>query len=89
VILESAGPLLQLISELVSRGRSCGELSAADDPERFRSALISLGLGYTLQYWVMVLARERSGDQRSDDQFVDYVSRMLLPHLAGLNCRRA
>jgi hypothetical protein len=51
--------------------------------------MISLGLGYTLQYSVMVLARERSGDQRTDDQFVDYVCRMLLPPLAGLDRRTA
>ena len=89
VILESAGPLLELISELVSRGRSSGELSAADDPELFRSALIALGLGYTLQYSVMLLARERSGDVRTDDQFVDYVCRMLLPPLARLDRRTA
>lgn len=42
-----------------------------------------------LQYSVMVLARERSGDQRTDDQFVDYVCRMLLPPLAGLDRRTA
>jgi TetR/AcrR family transcriptional regulator len=89
VIFESAGPLLKLISELVERGRASGELSAADDPELFRSALISLGLGYTLQYSVMLLARERSGDQRTDDQFVDYVCRMLLPPLSGLKRRTA
>jgi TetR/AcrR family transcriptional regulator len=88
-ILESAGPLLELISELVRRGRDSGELPATDDPELFRSAFIALGLGYTLQYSVMLLARERSGDQRTDDQFVDYVCRMLLPPLGGVERRTA
>ena len=31
----------------------------------------------------------QSGDQRTDDQFVDHVCRMLLPPLAGLDRRTA
>jgi TetR/AcrR family transcriptional regulator len=78
IILESAGPLIDLISELVERGRATGELGASSDPELFLSALFSLGLGYVLQHSVMTLARERSGQHRTDDQFVAYVCRMLL-----------
>ena len=89
LILESSGPLLELISELVSRGRAAGELPATEDPELFRSAFIALGLGYTVQYSAMLLARERSGDQRTDEQFVDYVCRMLLPPLDAAERRTA
>jgi len=89
VILESAGPMLQLISELVGRGRASGEMPAATDPELLRSGLVSLGLGYILQHSVMLLARERTGDHRTDDQFVDYASRMLLPPLEGIERRSA
>jgi len=78
IILESAGPLLELISELVERGRATGELRASTDPELFRAALFSMGLGYVLQHSVMTLARERSGQHRTDDQLVEYACRMLL-----------
>jgi TetR/AcrR family transcriptional regulator len=78
VILESAGPLLELISELVDRGRATGELRASTDPDLFRSALFSLGVGYVLQHSVMTLARERSGQLRTDGQFVEHLCRMLL-----------
>jgi TetR/AcrR family transcriptional regulator len=81
VILESAGPLLELISELVDRGRATGELRPSTDPELFRSALFSLGVGYVLQHSAMSLARERSGQVRTDGQFVEYLCRTLLgPH---------
>ena len=81
VILESAGPLLELISELVDRGRATGELRPSTDPELFRSALFSLGVGYVLQHSAMSLARERSGQLRTDGQFVEHLCRMLLgPH---------
>jgi len=89
VILESAGPMLVLVSELIGRGRASGELPAATDPELFRSGLISLGLGYTLQHSVMLLAREQSGDHRTDEQFVDYAIQMLLPPLEGSERRSA
>jgi TetR/AcrR family transcriptional regulator len=78
IILDSSGPLLDVISELVDRGRATGELRASTDAELFRSALISMGLGYVLQHSVMTLARERSGERRTDEQFVEYVCRMLL-----------
>jgi len=77
-ILESAGPLLELISDLVDRGRATGELRASTDPELFRSALFSLGLGYVLQHSVMALAREQSGQLRTDGVFVEHLCRMLL-----------
>ena len=81
VILESAGPLLELISELVDRGRATGELRPSADPELFRSALFSLAVGYVLQHSAMSLARERSGQIRTDGQFVEYLCRTLLgPH---------
>ena len=78
VILDSSGPLLQLISELVRRGRAAGELRATTDPELFRSTLVSLGLGYPLQHSVMTLAREKSGLHYTDEKFVDYACRILL-----------
>ncbi|HUM11419.1 MAG TPA: TetR/AcrR family transcriptional regulator [Myxococcaceae bacterium] len=78
IILESSGPMLELISELVDRGRATGELRASADPELFRSVLFSIGLGYVLQHSAMTLARERSGQSRTDEQFVEYLCRMLL-----------
>jgi TetR/AcrR family transcriptional regulator len=81
VILEAAGPLLELISVLVDRGRATGELRPSTDPELFRSALFSLAVGYVLQHSAMSLARERNGQLRTDGQFVEYLCRMLLgPH---------
>jgi TetR/AcrR family transcriptional regulator len=78
VILESAGPLLKLISELVERGRASGELHADSDPELFRTAFFALGIGYTVQHSVMLLARSREGLEITDEQFVDYACHLLL-----------
>ena len=78
LILESSGPLLQLISELVRRGSESGKLPPALDPELFRSAVIALGLGYTVQHSAMLLARSREGTERTDEEFVDYVCHLLL-----------
>lgn len=78
VILESVAPLLQLIAELVRRGRESGELPATHDPELFRTALIALGLGYTVQHSAMVLNRSREGVEVTDEQFVDYACHILL-----------
>ena len=79
VILESAGPLLELISELVDRRRATGELRPSTDPELFRSALFSLAVGYVLQHSAMSLARERSGQIRTRRA----VRRVPLPHAPG------
>ena len=62
LILESSGPLLQLLSELVRRVRESEELPTVLDPELFRSAVIALGLGYTVQHSAMLLARSREGN---------------------------
>jgi len=78
LILEGAGPFLELISELVKRGRAAGELRASMDPELFRSAVVSLGIGYTVQHSAMVLAREQRGVEYTDEQFVDYAIRLLV-----------
>jgi TetR/AcrR family transcriptional regulator len=89
VILDSSGPLLALISDLVRRGRAAGELRATVDPELFRSVLVSLGIGYPLQHSVMTLAREQSGVHYTDDQFVDYVCRIVLEPDGALERRTA
>jgi len=78
LILEGAGPLLELINELVKRGRAAGELRASMDPELFRSAVVSLGIGYTVQHSAMLLAREQRGVEYTDEQFVDYAIRLLV-----------
>lgn len=78
LIWESSRPLMDLIFELVRRGRDAGELSPSADPELFRSALVALGLGYTVQQSVMALAREQTGVARTDEQFVNHACRMLL-----------
>lgn len=78
LILEGAGPVLELISELVRRGRAAGELRASMDPELFRSAVVSLGIGYTVQHSAMLLAREQRGVEYTDEQFVDYAIRLLV-----------
>ncbi|HUM12667.1 MAG TPA: TetR/AcrR family transcriptional regulator [Myxococcaceae bacterium] len=89
IILDSSGPLLELISDLVRRGRAAGELRATTDPELFRSVLISLALGYPLQHSVMTLAREQAGLDYTDEQFVDYVCRILLEPDNALERRTA
>ena len=78
LILESSAPLLQLITTLVTRGLQSGELPPSFDPELFRTTLIALGLGYTVQHSAMLLSRSREGIQVSDDEFVDYACRTLL-----------
>jgi len=78
LIWESSRPLMDLIFELVRRGRDAGELSPSADPELFRSALVALGLGYTVQQSIMALAREQTGVARTDEQFVNHACRMLL-----------
>jgi len=89
IILDSSGPLLALISDLVLRGRAAGELRDTTDPELFRSVLISLGIGYPLQHSVMTQARERSGVHYTDEHFVDYVCRILLEPDSALERRTA
>jgi len=78
LIMESAAPLLQLINALVSSGRESGELPPTVDPELFRTVLIALGLGYTVQHSAMILSRSREGVQVSDEQFIDYACLTLL-----------
>jgi hypothetical protein len=48
------------------------------DPELFRSAVVSLGIGYTVQHSAMLLAREQRGVEYTDEQFVDYAIRLLV-----------
>ena len=83
LILESAGPLLRLISELVRCRGESGKLPQAVDPELFRSAVIALGLGYTVQHSAMRLARSREGTERTDEEFVDHACRLLLDSPGG------
>jgi TetR/AcrR family transcriptional regulator len=78
LILDASAPLLQLINELVTQGRDAGELPDSADPELFRTLLIALGLGYTVQHSAMLLSRSREGVHVSDEQFVDYACRTLL-----------
>ncbi len=79
LILESSAPLLQLIGVLVTRGLESGELPRSFDPELFRTVLIALGLGYTVQHSAMLLSRSREGVQVPDEEFVDYAVQVLLP----------
>jgi TetR/AcrR family transcriptional regulator len=78
LILEGAAPFLDLIQELVRRGRANGELRKTMDAELFRSAVIALGLGYTVQHSAMILARKQRGLEYTDEQFLDYVIRLLV-----------
>ncbi|HET6983184.1 MAG TPA: hypothetical protein VFI53_13645, partial [Myxococcaceae bacterium] len=55
----------------------------AVDPELFRSAVIALGLGYTVQHSAMLLARSREGTQRTDEEFVDHACQLLLDSHGG------
>jgi len=78
LILEGADPFLELITDLVKRGRAAGELRPSMDPELFRSAVVSVGIGYTVQHSAMLLAREQRGVEYTDEQFVDYAIRLLV-----------
>ncbi|HEY1417813.1 MAG TPA: TetR/AcrR family transcriptional regulator [Myxococcaceae bacterium] len=78
VILESSGPLMDLVADLVRRARSAGELPTDHDPDLFRAAFISLAVGYAVQHSAMVLARSREGIEVTDEQFVDYACHLLL-----------
>ena len=89
LIVEGARPLLDLITELVKRGRAAGELRASMDAELFRSTVVSLGIGYTVQHPAMILARQRSGAEYTDEQFVDYVIRLLMESDRGVSRRSA
>jgi TetR/AcrR family transcriptional regulator len=79
-LLEGAGPFLDLVADLVRRARKAGALRTSAEPELFRSVVVSLAIGYSLQHAAMEADRRRTGARFSDEDFVDYACRLLLGH---------
>jgi TetR/AcrR family transcriptional regulator len=77
-LLEAAGPFLDLVADLVRRARKSGALRASVDPELFRTAVVALAIGYSLQHDAMVADRPRTAARHTDEEFVDYACRLLL-----------
>jgi TetR/AcrR family transcriptional regulator len=77
-LFESARPFLDAIYDLVKRARASGALRADVDPELFRTAVVALVVGYSIQYSAMEVARGRSGTRRTDEEFLDYACRLLM-----------
>jgi TetR/AcrR family transcriptional regulator len=88
ILLDSAAPTLELVTGLVRRAVATGALGAGSSPEMFRSAVIALCLGYSLQHPAMEVARARTGARSSDEEFVDYACRLLFG-AGGANPRAA
>ncbi|HET7753796.1 MAG TPA: TetR family transcriptional regulator [Anaeromyxobacteraceae bacterium] len=78
MLLDSAGPALELVTALGRRAVATGELGPGFDPAKFRAAVVALGLGYSLQHPAMEAARARTGARFTDEEFVDYACRLLL-----------
>jgi TetR/AcrR family transcriptional regulator len=83
ILVDSAAPALDIVTGLVRRAVATGSLPARPEPEVFRTAVIALGLGYSLQHAAMEAARARSGGRFSDEALVDYACRLLLGDDAG------
>jgi TetR/AcrR family transcriptional regulator len=77
VLLDSASPTLDLVMGLVRRGSETGALRPGIAPELFRTAVIALCVGYSLQHPAMEAARARSGARFTDEEFIDYACRLL------------
>lgn len=77
ILLDSAAPALDLVTDLVRRGVEAGELGAGIDPEAFRSTVVSLCLGYFLQRPALEASRARGGRRLDDEQFLDHTCRLL------------
>ncbi len=77
VLVDSAGPTLERVVELVRRARAAGALPAGPPPELIRTAIIALCVGYSLQHPAMEANRARTGVSFGDDAFVDYACRLL------------
>ncbi len=83
ILLDSAGPTLDLVADVVRRGVETGALGPGVDPDLFRTALIALGVGYALQHSAMEAARARRGRRIDDQRFVDYACRLLFAPAQG------
>jgi TetR/AcrR family transcriptional regulator len=77
-LVESAGPALDLVGELVRRTCAIGALRPSVDPDLFRTAVVALALGYSLQHPAMEAVRARSGARFTDAEFVEYACGLLL-----------
>lgn len=87
VLVDSALPTLDRVSDLVRRGLEAGVLREGLDPEMFRAAIVALCLGYFLQHPVMEKAQERSGCRFSDEAFLDHACRLLFQESGGGGAR--
>ena len=77
-LFESALPFLDAIHDLVKRARASGVLRADVDPELFRTAVVALVVGYSIQHSAMDVARGRSRTRRTDEEFLEYACRLLM-----------
>ena len=77
-LLEAAGPFLDAVGELARRARTAGALPASVDPALFRTTVVSIAMGYSLQHRAMEADRARTGVRSTDEQFVEHVCRLLL-----------
>jgi TetR/AcrR family transcriptional regulator len=82
-LLEAAGPFLDAIADLARRAHQSGALAAGVEPGMFRTAVVSLAVGYSLQHPAMEADRPRTGSRSTDEQFVDYACRLLLDGVHG------
>jgi TetR/AcrR family transcriptional regulator len=78
ILLDSAAPTLELVAALGRRAVATGALGAGFDPEMFRTTVIALCLGYSLQHPAFEAARARSGARFDDEAFIDHACRLLL-----------
>lgn len=83
VLLDTAGPALELVTQLVRRGLAAGTLRAGAEPEMFRTAVIALCVGYSLQHSAMQASHARRGVRFTDQEFADFVCRLLFEGGAG------
>lgn len=87
VLLDSAAPALELVTELVRRGLAAGALRADVEPEMFRTAVIALCMGYSLQHPAMEASHAKRGVGFTDEEFLDYACRLLFAGGAGTSGR--
>ncbi len=78
VLGESAGPGLDAIARLARRARAAGSIPSTTDPEMFRTAVVALAVGYSIQRPAMLADRPRTGARFGDDDFVDYACTVLM-----------
>jgi len=78
VLGESAAPGLDAMADLARRAGATGTIRAGVNPEIFRTAVVALAVGYSIQRPAMLADRARTSARFTDDDFVDYACDLLL-----------